>query len=218
MYNPIANLSMRKASMTVGIGLIIMMPLALFADSTLLGFFVSGDAAATTANIQANQLLFGLSVAGYVLILVIDVLIALALYVILKPVNQRLSALTAALRLTYVAIMVVGLFALVMLYSDGYVYGKLLAYVFFISHLFVLGYLVYKSTYIPRSLGVFLMIASLSYIILLYGQYIFSPETMGVLTLIAMVPALFAELSLGLWLLFKGGKVSVSRDQNPTQA
>jgi hypothetical protein len=134
---------------------------------------------------------------------VLDVLIALALYVILKPINNKVSALAAGFRLVYTAIMGASLFALALLFSNEYVYGQLLAYVFFIAHIFVLGYLVIKSQYIPRWLGIFLIIASFCYITLTYGEYVLPEEWMDVLGLIALVPATFAELSLGIWLLLK---------------
>ncbi len=219
MKNLIANLSIRKAAIIVGIGFIIMWILALFADGFVLqSLVVPGDAAATTDNIKGDMLLFGLGIAGYMIILALDVVIALALYVILKPVNKSLSSFTAILRLLYTAIMGISLFALVLLFINEYSYGQLIAYIFFIPHIFVLGYLVFKSGYIPRSLGVFLIIASFSYIIVLYGDFILPKELFDALVMIAMVPATFAELSLGIWLLFKGGKIPKMKNKDETTA
>jgi hypothetical protein len=215
MKNLIANLSIQKAALIAGIGFIIMWILALFADGFVLqSLVVPGDAAATTDNIKGDMLLFGLGIAGYIIILVLDVIIALTLYVILKPVNKSLSSFAAVFRLLYTAIMGISLFALVLLFSNEYISGKLIAYVFFISHVFVLGYLVFKSGYIPRALGVFLIIASFCYIILLYGEYIFSKELFDVLVIIAILPATFAELSLGIWLLLKSGKLPEMKKQD----
>jgi len=209
MKNLIAGLSIRKASIIVGIGFIIMFLLALFADGFVLqSLVVPGDASTTADNIKGDWLLFGLGILGYIIILALDVIIALALYVILKSVNKNLSKLAAVLRLLYTAIMGISLFALVLLFSNEYGYGKLIAYVFFILHVFFLGYLVFKSSYIPKALGAFLIIASFCYIILLYGEYIFSKELFEALFMIAIIPGTFAELSLGIWLLFRGGKTS----------
>jgi hypothetical protein len=219
MKNLFADLSIRKASIFVGIGFIIMFLLALFADGFVLqSLVVLGDATTTADNIKANELLFGLGIASYIIILALDVVIALALYVILKSVNKNLSKLAAVLRLLYTGIMGISLFALVLLFSNEYFYGKLIAYVFFILHVFVLGYLVFKSSYIPKSLGAFLIIASFCYIILLYGEYIFSKELFDVLVLIVMIPATFAELSLGIWLLFRGGKTSEMKNKDKSTA
>jgi len=159
---------------------------------------------------------FGLGIASYLIVLALDVVVALVLYVILKPVNKNHTLLAAFLRLVYTAIMVISLFALVLLFSNEYNSGKLIAYVFFISHVFVLGYLVFKSGYIPRALGVFLIIASFCYILLLYGEFIFSKELFDVLVMIAMLPATFAELSLGIWLLLKSGKLPEIKKQDKT--
>jgi len=212
MTNCITDMSLRTAARVTGLGFILMFALALFADGFVLqSLVVPGDAATTVNNIKANELLFSLGIAGYIIILALDTVISLTLYVILKPVNKSLSSLTAVLRLLYTAIMGISLFALVLLFINEYSYGKLIAYIFFISHVFLLGYLVFKSGYIPRSLGVFLIIASFCYIILLYGDYIL-PKNLEVLSMIAMVPATFAEISLGIWLLLKGVKIHQPSD------
>jgi hypothetical protein len=217
MKNLIADLSIRKAALIVGIGFIIMFLLAIFADGFVLQNLVVTDDAATTAdNIKADQLLFGLGIVGYIIILALDVIIALALYVILKPVNKSLSSFAAILRLLYTAIMGISLFALVLLFSNEYIYGKLIAYIFFILHIFVLGYLAFKSDYIHKILGVFLMIASICYIIILYGDYIFPKELFDAFFMIAIIPATFAELSLGIWLLLKRGKLPKIKNQDKT--
>lgn len=165
MRNLIADLSMHKAARVVGFGLVIMFFLAIFSEFAVFSnLIVPGDAEATANNIKADELLFGLGIASFVIVLMLDVAISLALYVILKSVNKNHSLLNAVLRLLYTAIMGISLFALVLLFSNEYSYGKLIAYVFFISHVFLLGYSVFKSGYIPRGLGVFLMIACFCYI------------------------------------------------------
>ena len=217
MKNFIEDLSMRKAAIIVGIGFIIMFLLALFADGFVLqNIVVPGDAATTTDNIKADGLLFGLGIVGYIIILALDVIIALALYVILKPVNKNLSKLAAILRLLYTGIMGISLFALVLLFPNEYSYGKLIAYIFFILHIFVLGYLAFKSNFIHKILGIFIMIASICYIILLYGDYIFSKELFDILFMIAVIPATFAELSLGIWLLLKRNKLYETNKKGKT--
>lgn len=219
MKNPIAELSIRKAAIIVGIGFIIMFLCALFADLFVLqSLVVPGDAATTVNNIKANEELFCSGIGIYLIILMFDVVVALGLYVILKPVNKNLALLSSGLRLLYTSIIGISLFALVLLFPNEYSYGKLIAYIFFISHIFVLGYLVFKSNYIPRGLGVFLMIASFCYIILLYGDYILPKEWFEVLVLISMLPATFAELSLGIWLLLRGGKTPKMKNEGKLPA
>jgi hypothetical protein len=208
-------MSLHRAAIIVGIGFIAMFVLALYADLGLLSsLVVPGDSAETISNIKANGVLFGTAIACYIIILALDAAVALGLYVILKPANKDLASLTAALRLLYTAVMGFSLFALVLLLPDVYGYGKLVAYLFFIPHVFVLGYLVFKSGYIARSLGVLLMVASFCFVVLLYGEIILPKNLFEALVMIAMLPATFAEISLGIWLLIKGRKLPEMINQN----
>lgn len=206
MTHHIANFSPRKAAIVVGIAIIAMFFLAIFVDEFVLSNFIGpGDTATLASDIEANQMRFGIAVAGYLIILMLDAAIALALYVILKPANKKFASLTAVLRLLYAAILVISVLALVFQFFNVYSYGttKLIGYIFFTAHIFVLGYSVFKSGYIPRSLGVLLIIASFCYIVLLYGKSLV-PEA---LLPIFVVPAALAELLLGIWLLLKRHKL-----------
>ena len=214
MTNYITDISKRKAARVVGSGLLTMFflgPLAiLFILSNLI---VPGDTITTINNIKANELLFGIGIAIYLIILILDMVVALALYIVLKPGNKNLSLLMAVSRLIYAAIVVISLLALVLLFVDAYSYGLLIAYIFFIFHLLVLGFLVFKSGYIPRSLGVLLIIASFCYLILNYGEFLLPRELYDIIFMIAMLPATFAEISLGLWLLLKANKLPETKPE-----
>ena len=72
-------------------------------------------------------------------------------------------------------------------------------------HIFFLGYLILKSSYIPRILGVLLIVASIGYQINSFANFFFPnlPDYVGIL----LVPAIIAESLLILWLLFRGGKI-----------
>ncbi|MFX0184865.1 MAG: DUF4386 domain-containing protein [Candidatus Hodarchaeota archaeon] len=206
--NRIANMSHRKASRIVGFGLLPMFFLSIIAVLFILqNLLVPGDTTTTVNNIKANQLQFYTGIVIYFIILTLDVIIAVALLVILKPVNKNLALLVTLLRLSYTAIMVISIFSLGLLYIDAYSNGVLIAYMFFIPHIFVLGYAVFKSGYIPKSLGGFLLIASFCYIILNFGQFFIPNELHDLLYMIAMVPATFAEISLGVWLLLRANLV-----------
>ena len=110
MSSRLADVPQRRAARAAGIALLLMLVVAIPTHYFVLsGFIVEGDAAATVANIRANVLLFGIGIAGWLIVLVLDVVVALALYVVLKPVNRNLSLLTAAARLLYTAIMVISL-------------------------------------------------------------------------------------------------------------
>lgn len=202
--------SQRKAAIVVGVAIVAMFFLAIIVDNFILSNFIGpGDETALASDIEASQMRFGFAVAGYLIILMLDLAIALALYVILKPVSKILASLTAGFRLLYTVIMVIGVLALVFQFIDVHSYGniKLIGYLFFTAHILVLGYSVLKSGYIPKGLGILLIVAFFCYIILLYGQSIVPEQLLP----IVVIPAAIAELLLGIWLLWKGGKVSEAR-------
>ncbi len=102
-----------------------------------------------------------------------------------------------------------------MRYLSAHDSGVNIAFVFFGIHIAVLGYLVLKSDYLPRVLGVLLMVASVGYFIDSFAS-ILSPayasnETMFIIFI--AVPAVISELSLTLWLLFKGVNVERWRER-----
>ena len=208
MTNRITDISPRTAARIVGIGLIIMFFLAIFAILFILSnIIVPGDVTTTANNIKSNKLLFGIAIVCYYIILALDVVVAVALYIILKPVNKNLSLFAAVLRLVYTAIMVISLIALILLFLNVYSYGELIAYIFFIPHLFFLGYIVFESGYIPRILGVLLIIGSFGYVISLYGNFFLPQEWYEILVLIVFLPQVVAEMALAIWLLIKAEKI-----------
>ena len=161
-----------------GLGYLIVFILGIFANSLALEqIIVQGDAATTASNIIDSELLFRMGIAGWIIVLAADAVIAWALYVLLEPANRSLSLLAAWFRLLYVAIFAIALLFLFMvlqlikgthatvldtsqvqtqltLYINAYHYGINIAFVFFGVHISVLGYLVFKSGFIPRILGV----------------------------------------------------------------
>jgi hypothetical protein len=201
MKNLIADLSTSKAAMVVGIAFITSVFIVTLVDDFLLAnFVVPGDTAALARDIEANGRLFGFAVVGYLLVLALDSIIGLALYLVLKAANKNLALLTAVLRLLYACILVSGLFALVFQIIDVYGYAtiKLIGYIFFALHIFVLGYSVFKSGYIPKSLGILLIFASFTYIVFFVDLHL--PEILEVIIMLTMA---IAELSLSIWLIVK---------------
>jgi hypothetical protein len=208
MTNCVVCMSPRKAAVVFGVAIIVMFILAIFVGNFILPNFIGpGDTATLARDMAADQARFGFAVAGYLLILMLDIVIALAVYIILRPVSKILASVTALLRLLYVAILVVAVFVLVFQFIDVYGYAtvKLIGYTFFTLHILFLGYTALKSSYIPKSLGILLVIAFFSYIILIYGKSLV-PQ---VLLPIFVVPAAIAELLLGIWFLWKREKIPV---------
>jgi len=140
----------------------------------------------------------------YLIILALDAAIALGLFILLKPVNRILASLSGNFRLFYVAIMVIGVLALAFKFIDVNSYGtvKLIGYLFFTCHIFVTGYTVFMSGYIPRIFGVLLILAFFSYVLAFYVSFLV-PEA---LLLIFMLFMIIGELSLSVWLLLKANR------------
>jgi len=205
MKNYITNLSTSKAAMTVGIAFITsILFVTLVDDFILANFVVPGDTAALARDIEANGRLLGFAIVGYLIILVLDSIIGLALYVVLKTANKNLASLMSVLRLLYAFILIIGLFALVFQIIDVYDFAsiKLLGYIFFALHIFVLGYSVFKSEYIPKSLGILLVVASFTYIVFFVDFHL--SETLEVIIMSTMA---IAELSLSIWLMVKRNRL-----------
>ncbi|KRE32824.1 DUF4386 domain-containing protein [Paenibacillus sp. Soil724D2] len=220
-----------------GFGLLLMAILAMFSNfSVLEGLIIPDDAAATANNIIANEMLFRSGFISFVIVLILDVLVAWALYALLKPVNKNLAMLAAWFRLVYTAIFGVALsnllnvlpilsganyftvfttdqlklYAQVMLLIDAFKNGWLIGLVFFGFHLLVIGYLIIKSGgYIPRIIGIFLILASAGYVIDSIAHFLLPnyADYKTVFQLIVAIPGVIGELSLAFWLLIKGVKV-----------
>src|SRR4051812_30761917 len=89
----------------VGVGLLLMAILAMFSNFLVLeGLIIPDDAATNANNIIANEMLYRSGFISFVIVLILDVLVAWVLYVLLKPVNKNLSMPAAWFRLIYTAI------------------------------------------------------------------------------------------------------------------
>ena len=213
MHNSIARLSTSKASMVVGIAFITSAIIVTIVDDFLLAnFVVPGDAEALARDIEANGKLFGFAVVGYLLVLALDSIIGLALYVVLRPSSKNLALLTATLRLLYAGTLIIGLFALVVHVVDvhGYATIRLIGYIFFSLHIFVLGYAVFESGYIPRILGVLLILASFTYLV-----FFIDLRLSEVFEVIVMLIMAIAEFSLSIWLMVNRGRLPANRFDKP---
>jgi len=195
-----------KAARTVGIAFILSVILVTIVDDFLLAnFAVPGDKEQLSHDIITYPSLFYSAVVGYILVLILDAIISLALYIVLKPTNEKLARLTSVLRLTYVIALLVGVVALALKIIDVYDYStiKLIGYVFFGLHILFLGYTVYKSDYLPKLIGVLLMVASLCYVVFFVDFNLSEPLLLSIMLLMAI-----AELSLSIWLIIKRNRIS----------
>src|SRR5262249_42848677 len=91
--------------------------------------------------------------------------------------------------------------AYVFIRADGYGFG--IGLIFFGFVCLIEGYLIYKSRFLPRFLGVLMPIAGVCYLVNSFALLL-SPTLANRLFPAILLPALLAELSLALWLLVKG--------------
>lgn len=222
--------SLGTAALLAGIGLLVMAIAAPFAELYAYPqLVVPRNAAETVQNIIANKTLFTSAIFGYLIAFLCDVLVAWALYVFLKPVDENLSLLTAWFRLVYTVIALVALLNLVtvlelldmstgptlfppdqlqaqvMLALDTFRSHWYFGLLFFGVHLGLLGYLVFRSTYIPRILGILLVIAGLGYLLNSLKPFLFPHINLDFAEY-----TFYGELIFMLWLLIKGPRIKGS--------
>ena len=100
-----ADHSMRGFALVTGLGLLAMALLAPFAQfGVLQTLIVPADAAATTANILASAGIFRAAIAAFLIIAILDIVVAWGLYILLRPTNASLALLVAWLRVAYAAV------------------------------------------------------------------------------------------------------------------
>jgi len=190
-----------------------------------------GDAALPTAvQILASKPLYVFGGATQLVLGACDVGVALIFYELLKPVSRGLALLAAFFRLVFVAIAsanVLNHFAPLLLLTGGeyvsafkpdqlqalaLVFVRLrtigfdIALVFFGFHCVVLGYLLFRSAFFPRILGLLFAIGGVGYSVNIFANVI-SPTFRAHLFPYIMLPAGLAEVSLTLWLLVIGVNV-----------
>lgn len=191
---------------------------------------VPGDAAATAANVLASEGVFRLGVASDLLAFSADAVVAVLLYVLLRPVSRTLAVLAAALRLVahpaiasinmlnqFMALQLLTnpeyaaaftpeqLNALALLLLTAHGYGYLIGGVFFGFHLLVLGYLLYRSDLFPSLLGGLIVLAGFGYLIESFTFFLV-PEYEPVASTIVLVTAVVGEMFLALYLIVRGVK------------
>jgi Domain of unknown function (DUF4386) len=200
------------------------------------GLVVSGDAAATANNVLAHERLFRLSVAVGLIGTALYIAVTVLLYRLFKPVNTTVSLLAAFFSLVGCAIQAFGslfqIAPLVVLEGSPYlsafkveqlqavalmfiklnVQAAYIYLVFFGLFNLLIGYLIFKSTFLPRILGVLMALSGLGWLMFL------SPSIANYLLTCIEVVGVIAEASLMLWLLVKGVKVERWKEQASSPA
>ena len=223
--------SLKRIARIAGLGYLFIFITGFFANFFVLeGLVADGDAAATFDNIGSNLMQFRRGIFSFLIMVIADVLLAWPLYLLLRPVNRHLSLLSAWLRLVNGAIFgmaLANLFGVLLLFSgapyleafepselhartqfllDTFNYTWLIGLVFFGLHLSVLGYLVFRSGYIPKVLGPLLILAALGYLTDSFAHFLLPnyADYQAVFEMMVIIPGVIGEFSLTIWLLVKG--------------
>ena len=194
----------------------------LYIPSTLI---VPGDAAATASNIFTSQSLFRMGIASDSIIFLIEIMLSVLLYVLLKPVNKTFALIAGFSRLAMTVIQGMNILnhifvllllnggaflsafdasqiqAMVLLFLNAHQNVVLIWGLAFSLHLFILGTLIYKSAYIPKFVGILLIVAGACYLVQSFGN-ILLPQFEAIYSTIGFLS--IVELALPLWLLIKG--------------
>jgi hypothetical protein len=221
--------SLRRYARATGVLYLVIIVCAGFAEgyvrSTLV---VPGDPAATAGAILASEGLFRLGFAADLVAFLADAAVAVLFYVLLEHVDRTIALLAAAFRLVaHPAIASINLlnhFEVLLLLGDGgasssfdageleamasislqlHRYGYLIAGAFFGVHCALLGHLLARSELFPRVLGVLMAVASFGYLTESFTMFL-APRYETAVSVLIVVTAGVAELSLCLWLLVKG--------------
>jgi hypothetical protein len=195
------------------------------------GIVVSGDAAATATNILAHERLFRLSVAVGLIATALYIAVTVLFYRLFKPVNKTVALLAAFFSLVGCAIQAFGslfqvaplvvlegspylgvfkvdqLEALALMFIKLNIQAAYIYLVFFGMFNFLIGDLIFKSTFLPRILGVLMALSGLGWLTFLF------PSLANYLLAYIEVLGIIAEASLMLWLLVKGVNVQRWKEQ-----
>lgn len=232
MNNNEHSISQSQAAIIAGSSLLLMTVLAGFSYGFVFESLVDlSDAETTALNIKDSGLLFRFGIFSWVLILILDVLVAWSLYIYFKPVNKSISLLAAWFRLIYSSFLGVSLlgFVVVLLLLDDAFLGMfeadqmnklvMLSLMGFQNiwsigliiagvHLLLLAYLVFKSGYIPKIWAILLLLASLGYMLTNVGQLVLPQygDYKATMEAILVVPMIVGEVGFAIWLLWRGAR------------
>ncbi len=205
--------------------------MAVAGEFFLRGIIVSGDATATANNILAHQSLFRLGTATGLVAIACYIALTALFYNLFKPVNRSISLLAAFFSLVgctilafasafqlaplvvlggspYLSVFTVEqLHALALIFLELNAMAVDICFVFFGFYCLMIGYLIFRSAFLPRILGVLMAFAGLGWLTFL------SPPLADDLFPYIQVLGILAELSLCLWLLLMGVNVERWKEQ-----
>lgn len=188
---------------------------------------VPGDSMATMASLKENEFLWRLGIVAEFLSSIIGFGVILIMYKLTKPVNKDLAMLAAFFNLSaatiqtvYIIQLIEVLFpigsssylqaftteqlgAMISLSMKSHVFGFGIALLMFGPYFLITGYLIYKSNYLPKFIGVLYTISGIGYLVNSF-ILILAPQFSGIVFMIIALPVFMGEISLALTLLIKG--------------
>lgn len=217
--------SNRKSAIIAGASLVLMAICAGYSygyvQSSIL---VQNNPTETLNNLQLGKSEFISGIIGWVLIFILDLVVAWTLYQLLKAVNKSLSTITATLRVVYTAFLGFAIWQLIqilqliesepsdliMVQFESFETIWSIGLIIFGGHLLALGILVLKARNISRFWGLFLGFAGMSYFGIHLAKNLLTNNMEIILQaeIILSLPMALAELGFALWLILKGGKRS----------
>jgi Domain of unknown function (DUF4386) len=223
--------SPRPKARAIGVLYLLYFLTAILAVFLTKGLVVSGDPVATAQNILAHESLYRSGFAVGLIANALYIALTALFYSLFEPVNRSMSLLAAFFSLVGCAIQSFGglfqlaplvvlgdsqflsTFSVEQLQAVALLFLKLhaqtfgMALVFFALYDLAIGYLIFRSRFLPRLLGVLLMFAGLGWL-----TFVWAPLATSLSSYVAPIGAL-AEFLLMLWLLVKGVNVSVWQER-----
>lgn len=221
---------LKKMARWSGLGYLFIFITAFFATGFVVeAMVVPQDAAATWANFKAAPHMLSWAIISFIVMVLIDAILAIPFYLLLKSVNQTLAQISSALRLVNATVFAVALMDLISLrrlldkpyqgdelfilrqvdhFSQSFDDTWLLGLIFFGVHLMIMGYLMIRSAHFPSWIGGLIQLAGLVYIIDSVASFSMSnyEHYTAFFEIMVVIPSVLGELSFCLFLLIKGIK------------
>jgi Domain of unknown function (DUF4386) len=180
----------------------------------VISMFAALTVESVTAPADVEGTVFGASLVAWIGVVILDAVLAAMFYLLLRPVSPTLSLVAAALRVTFAGMLgaiLLNLYDARTLLTggarlsavDSFNTGFLVALVVFGVYVMMLGYLFYRSRYVPRALSAVVIAAGAGYIVDSLAN-VFVADYGGVVGAILVVIMIAGEVGLAGWLLVKG--------------
>jgi hypothetical protein len=218
----------QRATRIAGILYLLIIIVGMFSVLLVRGqLIVSGDAAATAHNIMGSESLWRTGIVADLVMHLCDLPVMLVIFLLLRRVDKNLALLALLFNLIQTAALAANKLQLIaallplgqaeylkaftpdQLYTQAYLAIKLHDIGFGVGLLFfgvtclINGYLIFRSGFLPKPIGILLEVAGGCYLVSNF-TLLLAPDTGHALFPFLMVPCLIAELSFCLWMIFKG--------------